>query len=434
VRVDIAFPRERLAVFVDGCFWHRCPEHATDPRNNAEFWRRKLERNVERDRRVDAALAVAGWQIIRSWEHEPVDAVADRIATMVGQARTGRKALTALELFCGVGGMTVGLKSAGFEVLGAVDSNPLAVAGYRTNHPEVATWEEDITKLDPLAVAAELSLRPGELDLLAGCPPCQGFSAVRTKGRRTSVPDQRNRLVSYFGRWADALRPRALMMENVPGLAQDVRFRRLVRFLERLGYVVTWEVRDAADHGVPQRRTRLVLLALLEAEVQFASIARERRTVRDAIAHLPAAGASGDPLHDHGEHRSKAIRRRIAAIPPESGLRLMGEEYQLECHKRTNGFYDVYGRMVWDEPAPTITSGCINPSRGRFLHPEQNRAITLREAALLQSFPEDYVVPLDRGKYRAADLIGNALPPRFVHEHAEQLAHALSAERAAVRA
>jgi DNA (cytosine-5)-methyltransferase 1 len=342
--------------------------------------------------------------------------------------------LRGLELFCGVGGMTVGLKSAGFEMLGAVDNNPLAMAGYRANHPEVAIWTEDITKLDPLVIAAELSLRPGDLDLLAGCPPCQGFSAVRTRRRGTSVPDERNRLVSYFGKWAQALRPRALMMENVPGLADDVRLRRLVRVLERLGYIVTCGVRDAVDHGVPQRRARLVLLALLDSEVPFAPAGTERKTVRDTIAHLPPPGESRDPLHNHGERRSEKVRKRIAAIPPEGSLRLMGEEHQLDCHLRTNGFYDIYGRMAWDEPAPTITGGCINPSRGRFLHPEQNRAITLREAAALQSFPEGYVIPLDHGKYRAADLIGNALPPRFVQDHAEQLARALAGQSAAVGA
>jgi DNA (cytosine-5)-methyltransferase 1 len=334
---------------------------------------------------------------------------------------------TALELFCGVGGMTVGLKAAGFDVVGAIDNDPLAVAGYQANHPAVAVWCEDITRLDPVAVAAELSLRPGELDLLAGCPPCQGFSSVRTRRSGTSVPDARNRLVAHFGTWAKALRPRALMMENVPGLAGDIRLRRLVGMLERLGYGVTYGVRDAAEHNVPQRRARLVLLALLEGQVEFASPRRSRRTVRQAISHLAAPGISGDPLHDHGESRSAVVRERIAAIPPQGSLRLMGDELQLDCHRRTRGFYDVYGRMAWDQPSPTITSGCINPSRGRFLHPDQDRAITLREAALLQSFPPKYVIPLDQGKYRAAQLIGNALPPRFVKTHARQLASAFSA-------
>lgn len=334
--------------------------------------------------------------------------------------------LSALELFCGAGGMTVGLKTAGFELLGAIDNAPLAVTAYRTNHPDVRIWEQDMATLDPLAIAAELGVGPGELDLLAGCPPCQGFSTIRTRRRGTSVPDNRNRLVSRFASWAEALRPRALMMENVPGLADDIRLRRLIKRLERIGYMVTHGVCNAADHGVPQRRARFVLLAMLGTEVPFATTHAERHTVRQAIAHLAPPDESQDPLHNHGETRTRKVRDRIAAIPAESGLRQMGEEHQLECHRHTDGFWDVYGRMVWDEPAPTITGGCINPSKGRFLHPEQNRAITLREAALLQSFPEDYALPLDRGKYRAAELIGNALPPRFVQAHAEELARALA--------
>ena len=153
--------------------------------------------------------------------------------------------------------------------------------------------------------------------------------------------------------------------------------------------------------------------------------------MREAIGWLPEPSESDDPLHNHGESRSEEVRRRIEAIPPEGGLRQLGVEHQLACHVRTRGFYDIYGRMAWDAPAPTITGGCINPSKGRFLHPEQPRAITLREAALLQSFPGRYQFPLDRGKYRAADLIGNALPPTFVRHHARQIrVHLTSAETA----
>ena len=334
----------------------------------------------------------------------------------------------AVDLFGGAGGLTVGLKAADFEVIGAVDSDPLAVAAYKANHPEVRVWERNIEGLDPLDVAAELGFGPGELDLLAGCPPCQGFSTIRTRHKSTNVDDKRNRLVARFARWAEVLRPRALMMENVPGLADDIRLARVLGRLRRAGYVVSKDVLDAVDYGVPQRRKRLVLLAMREATIPFAAADDAVRTVRDAIGDLPRPEESDDPLHNHGEQRSKDVRDRIAAIPAESGLRLLGAERQLACHQRTNGFYDIYGRMVWNEPAPTITGGCINPSKGRFLHPDQNRAITLREAALLQSFPPDYELPLDRGKYNAAALVGNALPPEFVFRHAAQVAAALRGE------
>lgn len=335
--------------------------------------------------------------------------------------------LTAVDLFCGAGGLSEGLTRAGFRVVGAVDNDQLAVDTYRLNHRRTRVWLRDIRRLPPGEMAAELGLRPGELDLLAGCPPCQGFSSLRTKHRRVSVEDGRNGLVARFAGYAEELRPRALMMENVPGLADDVRLTRVLTRLRRLGYHLTHGVLDAADYGVPQRRRRFVLLGLLDGAVAFAEPFRRRRTVRQAIGRLPSPSDSRDPLHSHGETRSVEVRRRIEAIPPEGGLRLLGAEQQLRCHRDSDGFYDVYGRMAWDAPAPTITGGCINPSKGRFLHPEQHRAITLREAALLQSFPSSYVFSLERGKYRAAELIGNALPPAFVARQASRIADALAA-------
>jgi DNA (cytosine-5)-methyltransferase 1 len=148
--------------------------------------------------------------------------------------------------------------------------------------------------------------------------------------------------------------------------------------------------------------------------------------VREAIGWLAPAHLSSDPLHSHGEKRSAEVQRRIAAIPLDGGsLSDAGAQHTLDCRRRLKGFYDVYGRLAWNDLAPTITSGCVNPSKGRFLHPAENRAITLREAALLQTFPRDYKFPMDEGKFKVADLIGNALPPKFVESHARQLAKAL---------
>jgi DNA (cytosine-5)-methyltransferase 1 len=144
-----------------------------------------------------------------------------------------------------------------------------------------------------------------------------------------------------------------------------------------------------------------------------------KRSVRDAIGHLPRPGSSGDPLHDVSEKRSEKVKRLIASIPKNGGSRRdLGRKRQLRCHTDCDGFNDVYGRMAWDEVAPTITGGCVNPSKGRFLHPTQNRSITLREAALLQGFPADYYFSLERGKFAAAQMIGNAFPPPFVRPHA----------------
>jgi DNA (cytosine-5)-methyltransferase 1 len=428
VRADVAIVGKRVAVFVDGCFWHRCPEHGSDPKTNAGFWAEKLDRNVARDRRVDAALRRSGWMVVRAWEHELAEDAAARVLDALNGRESLRAPLTAVDLFCGVGGLSAGLRGAGFSVLGAVDVSELAIRGYQSNHPETTVWQQNIRSLSPMTMMEALGLVPGQLDLLAGCPPCQGFSTMRTLRRGTSVADKRNSLVAQFGRYAAALQPRALMMENVPGLADDPVLGRLVKRLRSLGYAITTGIHDAADYGVPQRRRRFVLLGIRQDQpVPFADPVSRQLTVRDALSALPQPAESDDPLHNHGERRSRRIRNLIAAIPHDGGGQSdLPRRRQLACHRRTQGFFDVYGRMAWDRPAPTITSGCINPSKGRFLHPEQDRAITLREAALLQTFPSNYRFPLEAGKYKAADLIGNALPPAFVKRHADPLVAALA--------
>ncbi len=329
---------------------------------------------------------------------------------------------TAVDLFSGAGGLTLGLRRARFRVLGAVEVDPLAAETYRSNFTSVHLWEMDIRRLSVARVMRELALHPGSLDLLAGCPPCQGFSTLRSLNGHRSVVDDRNDLVLQFERFVRGLRPRAVMLENVPGLATDRRLTGLVSTLEAMGYSVTTSVLDASRYGVPQRRRRMILVAGRRRAIPLAAGEEQTATVREAIGQLPRPGRSGDPLHDLGETRQPKIRELIARIPRDGGSRVsLGEETQLGCHQRCDGFYDVYGRMAWDDVAPTITSGCVNPSKGRFLHPEQDRAITLREAALLQGFPPRYRFSLRRGKYAAAEMIGNALPPAFVQAHAAEI-------------
>lgn len=336
--------------------------------------------------------------------------------------------LTAVDLFCGCGGLTAGLKRAGFQVLGAVDIDPLAIQTYTANHPEVEVWQKDIRALDPLELLETIGLEVGQLDLLAGCPPCQGFSTIRTRNGSVQVNDPRNDLVLEFQRFVEALRPRAVMLENVPGLAHDERFVSFKQTMRRLGYLGEHRILNAAEYGVPQRRRRLIYLAGLGVGIPFGRKSREMRTVKDAIGGLPKAGESGDPIHDLPERRSLRIMALIRSIPPDGGSRTdLPEELQLSCHKRCNGFKDVYGRMAWNDVAPTITSGCFNPSKGRFLHPEEDRAITMREAALLQGFPRHYKFPTTDNKSAIALMIGNALPPPFVAAHARSVLRVLRA-------
>jgi DNA (cytosine-5)-methyltransferase 1 len=333
---------------------------------------------------------------------------------------------TAVDLFCGCGGMTVGLKRAGFRVLGAVDVDPLSVKTYKANHRDVTLWEKDIRELDPQELLDAIALEKGGLDLLGGCPPCQGFSTMRTLNGALMVDDPRNDLLLKFERFVEALRPRAVMMENVPGLADDKRFEAFLRKLKKLGYLGAHRVLNAAEYGVPQRRRRLIYLAGLGMEIPFADKDAKMKTVEEAIGDLPKAGQSGDPVHDMPENRTPKVLEVIRLIPKNGGSRRdLPEKFQLECHKRCNGFKDVYGRMAWKEVAPTITSGCFNPSKGRFLHPEEDRAITMREAALLQGFPRRYKFPTTDNKSAVALMIGNALPPPFIAAHGRSIKRVL---------
>ncbi len=328
-------------------------------------------------------------------------------------------ALTAIDLFCGCGGLTLGLKQAGFNVIGAVEIDKLAAETYKINHPQTKLWEKDIRKLKAKDVLTELKIEPEELDLLAGCPPCQGFSTLKTLNGSRTITDERNELIFDFLRFVRALRPKAIMLENVPSLAKDDRIYTVCRRLKKYGYKYEIRIVNAADFGVPQRRRRMILIAGLKGIADFAEIDFNHRTVRATITDLLPAGESGDILHDLPEHRTDIVRKRIAGITKNGGGRQdLDKTLQLKCHKKCDGFKDVYGRMKWDDVAPTITSGCTNPSKGRFLHPEENRAITLREAALLQSFPPDYSFSLNQGKGNAAVMIGNALPPEMVRRHA----------------
>ncbi len=343
--------------------------------------------------------------------------------------RARPKTLTAVDLFSGCGGVTVGLVKAGFTVLGAVEMEAKPAQTYAANHPDVRLWRADIRDLSPRELMKALGLRPGELDLLAGCPPCQGFSALRTRNGARRNRDARNALPMEMIRFVRGMRPKAVMLENVPGIARSKAFREFCDALSALDYVVNWALRDAASFGVPQRRQRRVLLAGAGAAIPMAAEAVRGKTVRDAIGDLPRPGRTGDPLHDLVVEHSPRICALIRDIPKDGGSR--GDlplSRQLDCHRRCDGFKDIYGRMAWDDVAPTITGGCFNPSRGRFLHPQQNRAITLREAALLQTFPRRYRFILSHGKQSIALMIGNAFPPEVTRRYALEIARALRAD------
>ncbi|MGC2207525.1 MAG: DNA cytosine methyltransferase [Candidatus Dormiibacterota bacterium] len=318
---------------------------------------------------------------------------------------------TAIDLFAGAGGSTQGLKLAGFNVLGAVEWDSQAADSYQLNHPEVALDRSDLGLLSPLRWSRSLGLRRGELDLLSACPPCQGFSTLGTR----VADDPRNDLITTTWKFIRFFRPKAWLVENVPGAERDVRTQRLVHLARRAGYGVERYVLDAADIGVPQHRRRLILVGLRDAdpprslvELFLGRYPLSHVPVRDALAIL-ATPSAVDPL-DRGRRHSPLAMRRIQALEPGGSRHDLPPELQLDCHRRLGkkGAGSVYGRIDASKPAPTMTTRCTTPSCGRFVHPVENRGLTLREAATLQTFPRSYRFS---GTYDSIEKqIGNAVP------------------------
>lgn len=323
------------------------------------------------------------------------------------------KTFTAIDLFSGCGGLSLGLEKAGFNITTAIEIDPLAAKTYKRNHPDTFVIQEDVSKISISNLRKITGLKKGGLDLLAGCPPCQGFSRIKRKNKK-AFNDPRNNLILEFARLVRELRPKLVLLENVPGLAQDRRFRKFLKQLDETGYKYKWGILDAADFGVPQRRKRLIMMASRIGNVNLPKPLGSRKSVRQTIGFLPRPAISTDPLQKLLIHNTERIHNMIGMIPKDGGSRsALSKKYLLDCHIKTEGFRDVYGRMKWNDVSPTLTGGCFNPSKGRFLHPRQNRAITMREAALLQSFPTNYFFDSAAGLISNARLIGDALPPKF---------------------
>ena len=346
---------------------------------------------------------------------------------------------TAVEIFSGGGGLAVGLRDAGFRTVAAVEVEPHAAATFKANHPTVQVFRQDVRTVRGEMI---LPLADGAVDVLAACPPCQGFSSLTSKWKKE---DDRNALVAEVGRLADELRPQAIMMENVPGLTQKGRplFDALVDQLTSLGYEINWSILQVADYGVPQRRRRLVMLAGMGFSIPMPKPTHSRtgkdglplwRTVREAIGQMEepvtfpeAKERGGAQAFDwHVVRQLSPVNvERLKLSRPGGNWEDIPEGLRVECHRGGyKGFPNVYGRMVWDEPSGTITAGCTTLSKGRFGHPEKDRTISLREAALLQTFPEDYRFETPHFE-RACEIVGNALPCVFAEAVARTVREAI---------
>lgn len=339
--------------------------------------------------------------------------------------------VVAVDLFCGVGGLSLGLRRAGIRIGAGIDLDPACQFPFLENI-RAPFLLRDVSEMSG-QIIGEL-FEGADVRVLAACAPCQPFSGYTAKLGRD---DQRWRLLLEVLRITRELRPHIVTVENVARLARTTLWQMFVSELRRVGYYVDWKVLDSSHYGVPQRRRRVVLVASLLGELKVPSpIKGEIRTVADAIAHLPevAPGRKNDvdPLHSARALTPKNLSR-IRRSKPAGTWREWPARLRVKCHRRASGrtYPSVYGRMSWDDPSPTITTQFYGFGNGRFGHPTQDRAITLREGALLQSFPSSFVF-LRRGErlnFRAVGrLIGNAVPPALGYSIGRAIvAHAAAA-------
>lgn len=332
--------------------------------------------------------------------------------------------LLAIDLFSGCGGLTEGLKQAGFKVVAGAEIRLEAREAYMMNHTDVHVFE-DVRKVTFASISKLHPIKKGELGLLAACPPCQGFSTLRTLNRAAPADDDRNKLIFQVSRLAEELLPKAILVENVPGLLNNWRIGDFQRRLKKLGYRVIKGVLNAEQFGVPQRRRRMIFMAIrgkVDPTIPESTTPKPI-TVRDAIgAIFNLNDEVAIALHGMRQKLSPKVLDRVKDIRKDGGSRNdLGFDRQLPCHQESDGFKDVYGRLSWDKVSSTITRFAHNPSKGRYLHPEEDRGLSLYEAMLLQGFPPTYKLPTSGGMLKTSSLIGEAFPPPFAKAQAEHI-------------
>jgi DNA (cytosine-5)-methyltransferase 1 len=324
----------------------------------------------------------------------------------------------AVDLFCGAGGLTLGLKNAGIDVKCGVDLDPACEYPYTANN-DVHFLKKSVEKIscDDL-----IEYYPSDgYRLLAGCAPCQTFS---TYNQKANTEDKRWWLLDQFSRLVQETNPDFVTMENVPGLLKHKVFYNFKATLEEQGYYVSEKVVSCSEYGIPQKRRRLVLLASKHGPIKLLSpdeLRIKKKNVRDVIEGLPLIEdgeiCKSDPLHQSSKLSSLNMKR-MKASRPGGTWREWSEKLIVNCHKKNTGkhYGSVYGRMEWDAPSPTITTQFFGFGNGRFGHPMQDRALSLREGALIQGFPRKYKF-VEEGKQiskkNVGKLIGNAVPVKL---------------------
>lgn len=330
----------------------------------------------------------------------------------------GSPLIHVIDFFSGCGGTSLGFRQAGMKIAAGIDCDADAARTYRRNFPEATFIERRIEDAED-DVADVIAAQPEGLLLFSGCAPCQPFSRIRRDG----IQDRRRGLLDYFGGMIERFHPALVFVENVPGLegraVHTGPFQGFLRLLRQLGYHFDFRIVSSQEYGVPQYRRRLVVMASLFSTPPFPDPTHGPGAPSDTfspawewIRRFPplSAGEAHASIPNHRAARLSQLNlQRISATPPGGGRQDWPPELVLDCHKRMSGGYtDVYGRMHKDRPASALTTRCISLSNGRFGHPEQDRAISVREAAALQTFPNDFV--FEGSFISGAKQVGNAVP------------------------
>ena len=332
--------------------------------------------------------------------------------------------INAVDLFCGVGGLTCGMQQAGINVVAGYDIDVRSRFAYEFNN-NAKFILKDVKEIDTEEIN---NLYPEDTDIkvLMGCAPCQPFSTYSHKYKDNENTIKKMDLLDYFGQQIVYVQPDIVSMENVPKMAKEKVFEKFLKILKDNKYSVDYKIVYAPEYGVPQKRKRLLLLASKLGEIRLLPPQFNEDnfpTLRDTIGNLPKLQAGETNLEDP-LHRSRGLSelnmRRIKQSKPGGTWNDWDEELLLEAYKRKSGktFASVYGRLDWDQPANTITTQFPGVGNGRFAHPVQDRALSLREGAMLQTFPKKYLFtePELGGNYsitQVAVQIGNAVPPKL---------------------
>lgn len=491
---DFYFPKEKMAIFIDGCFWHGCKKCFRKPETNRDFWLEKITNNIKRDSEINSVLRRQGLQVVRFWEHEIKNSAGKRISVFITKLKKISPPKV-LDLFAGAGGLSEGFLTAGFDLAGHIEMDKNACETIETRLLYYALKKKNklddykkylLGKIDKKelidkynlqkekdsVIHAKISkknykklirdvrkkLNGQELDIIIGGPPCQSYSYIgRARDKNRMKCDSRNYLYKYYVEFLKALKPRIFIFENVPGLltaGKGRHLRNMRKLMKKAGYDTDYKLLNAADFGVPQSRKRIVLIgwnnkSKLKAYPEFKKVEREYM-VKDFLEDLPKLTPGNGVkvekyrrksvllqnlgitnlkvglLVDHisRPHNKRDLRiYKMAVLAKQNGKNIKYNELpkKLKNHKNEKGFLNRFRVIDYSSLACHTIVAHIAKDGHYYIHPDikQNRSMSVREAARLQTFPDDFKFEGSRtSQFRQ---IGNAVPPIFSSIIAKEL-------------